>query len=89
MKEQVIEVIRNEDGSISNIINYSLLAKYYDPKNSWSHPDIYLTFIIKTIVDDFGDSLVKGMKVNKEQFEAFFIKNLQEMLSQKTRKNED
>ena len=50
-------------------------------------PDEYLGFLIKTMIDDYGNFLVNytNGKVNKEQFEAQFMENLNNMLSMKTR----
>lgn len=83
-------LIRTEltDGMVMNTLNHPRILAQAEKLNT--QPDGYFCFLIKTLVDDYGDFLVKitGGKTNKEQFEAIFIQNLSEFLSEPTRLEE-
>ncbi len=49
----------------------------------------YFTFLIKTLIDDFGEHLNEAAEVNKEQFEAEFLSKLNIMITDKTRVEKD
>jgi hypothetical protein len=81
----LLQTIRDEDGKIQNIINHKELLM---ENNGISvMPDVYLCFLLKTIIDDFGEFLTTATKnkINKEQFEATIISNLIQMIPDKTR----
>ncbi len=75
--------IRDEDGRIQNIMGHEEFIKATEKTGTM--PDVYFCFLIKTMIDDFGDVLTKVAQTNKEQFEAKFMENLNEMLAQKTK----
>lgn len=76
---------RDEQGRIRNIIDYSLFVEHMNIYGM--NPDVYMSFILKTILDDFGTVITEGTqgKVNQEQLETVIIENLKGMLSDKTR----
>ena len=83
MSNIILQSERDEDGKIQNSISYTEFAK--EMERIGVMPDLYFCFIIKTLIDDFGNSLVKINKINKEQFEAQFMENLRDFLGQNTR----
>lgn len=88
MENILLQTVRDDsDGSIKNRINYPEFIKEMQRTNNETLPDLYLCFIIKTLIDDFGNTLAKipGCKINKEQFEAMFMENLNEYLGVKTK----
>lgn len=89
--EYLISTIINDNGRVSNLINYPKIGEVVLSNiEHFQGPDIYFAFLIKTMIDDFGDVLVKvtNGKVNKEQFEAQFIEDLKWFLAQKTKLEE-
>lgn len=86
--EYLISTIIDDKGRISNLINYPKIGEVVlGNLDQIKSPDIYFALLIKTMVDDFGETLVNitNGKVNKEQFEAQFIEDLQWFLLQKTK----
>ena len=88
-KEILLATLVGEDGGLNNVFNQPLFLKHHEKLKLM--PDVYLVFVLKTIIDDYGDFLVKTTngKLNKEQFEAQFVANLTEMLSKKTRRDDE
>lgn len=89
--EYLISTIIDDNGRISNLINYPKIGEVVLGNiEQFQGPDIYFAFLIKTMIDDFGDVLVKitNGKVNKEQFEAQFLEDLKWLLAQKTKLEE-
>lgn len=89
--EYLISTIIDNNGRISNLINYPKIGEVVlGNLDQIKSPDIYFAFLIKTMVDDFGETLVNitNGKVNKEQFEAQFIEDLKWFLAQKTKLEE-
>lgn len=88
-RRAIIASIRDKDGKIQNIIDHAQFIE--EKERTTMMPDVYFCFIIKALIDDFGVALVRGTngQVNQEQFEAQLIENLQDMLSTKTRENQD
>jgi hypothetical protein len=87
--EDLIIVKRFIDGKTQNWINFPLIYKLQNKEDTSTWASTQLVYYIKTIIDDFGDVLVdySNNTINKEQFEADFMKSLNEALSQKTRVN--
>ncbi len=85
MKKMIIMSMREEDGGIFNGMDHTEFIK--EQERGGMMPDIYFCFILKSLIDDFGEYLVKATdgKVNKEQFEANLITNLIDMIPDKTR----
>lgn len=82
MDKPIIQSFRDETGSIRNQFDMELFLEHMESHEVM--PDLYLAFILKTIIDDFGGFLETSFKINKEQFEAQFMENLNCWLSVKT-----
>lgn len=85
MEKVIIQSIRDENGKIQNFFNHMEFIEEMNRADMM--PDVYFTFILKTLIDDFGEFLIKATqgKINKEQFEANLITNLTEMIPSKTK----
>jgi len=81
----LLQTIRDEDGRIQNVINHKELL--IENSGNSVMLDVYFCFILKTLIDDFGEFLTTATKnkINKEQFEATIINNLIQMIPDKTR----
>lgn len=86
-EESIINSLRDENGNIRNLINYPLFFKNMETGAASSYPDVYLAFILKTIIDDFGSALSPAYpdpEKRKKDFESALLKNLEFFLSQNT-----
>jgi hypothetical protein len=87
--EDLIIVKKFKDGKTQNWINIPLIYKLQNKEDTTTWADVQLAYYLKTIIDDFGVILVNNSNntVNKEQFEAALMQNLNDLLSQKTKVN--
>ncbi len=80
----IIGATINENGHIQNMINFPLFLNPLAQDKEQPHPEVYFSFVLKTLIDNFGDQIYKKFS-EKEQFEARLISNLTKMLAEKTK----
>jgi hypothetical protein len=80
----IVIVLQDGDGKIKNYIDY---GKFHEESmRTDKSPEIYLAFIIKTIVDDFSCEVGKLQdKIDVDSLRAAILKTATEMLNEKTR----
>jgi len=75
----------DEQGNVRNVINYE---EIFSQSEGLDIPcEHYLGFLIKTLIDDFGN-IFEESGANKEQFEAVFLDNLNLLITTETRLDE-
>lgn len=90
MSKILLTINVNEHGGVNNKFDFKALIEESQRNNIGI--DVYLAFMIKTAVDDFGEVIkrvVPENSFNKEQFEADFLMNLEELLTTQTRAPEE
>lgn len=77
------------EGSVQNhfsLLDIWMASEKVRQNNPQMAIDVYFTFLIKTLIDDFGTYLALFTKkeINKEQFEAGVIDNLIKLITVNT-----
>ena len=75
----------NDKGIVQNDFSLKTIVEA-DKNGQEMQIDTYFAFLIKTLIDDFGGILVNITKgaINKEQYEAAFMDNLNIFITENT-----